>query len=77
MTALQRRIFRWLSYVFYAVGFLGIALGLLAIGMMLFGAADQRANGFGLAVLGFGGGFADVLLGVAFRSISRSAWQGS
>jgi len=52
-------------------------LGLLAIGMMLFGAADQRANGFGLAVLGFGGGFADVLLGVAFRSISRSAWQGS
>jgi len=73
MNPRQRSVFRWASYGFLACGFLGIALGLLATGLLLFGAADQRAISFGLAVGTFGGGFANVLLCVAFRSISRSA----
>ena len=71
MTTRQRSVFRWLSYVCFACGFLGIALTILPIGILLFGAANQRANGFGLLVETFGGGFANVLLGTAFRAISR------
>jgi len=56
MTTRQRSVFRWLSYVCFACGFLGIALTILPIGILLFGAANQRANGFGLLVETFGGG---------------------
>jgi hypothetical protein len=67
-----RRLIKWIGYLIIAAGFASSAMGVVGVVLIVVGPADQRANNLGLAVTGFGGGLANVLVGYGFLWISRS-----
>lgn len=63
MTPFQARILRWVGYLFLATGLVSAVGGAVGLGIAIFGPEDQRGNAIGQIALGFGGGFANALIG--------------
>ena len=59
--------------MFLAMRLVGAASGMVALGLAIFGPADQRGNAIGGIVLGFGSGFADALIGGGLLMGTRPA----
>jgi hypothetical protein len=68
-------MFRWIAYVLLATGLISVGFGFVGIGMLIFGAEDQRANAFGGIVLSFGTAFANGLFGGGLLLVTRSDHQ--
>ncbi|HLZ95808.1 MAG TPA: hypothetical protein VKT20_10810 [Candidatus Dormibacteraeota bacterium] len=72
---IQRRVLRRVAYIWVAAGVFSLMVGVIGIGIAAFGPAAQRANAVGDIAVGFGGAFANGLVGggllVATRSPAR------